>query len=225
MMTASLDIENILPKFNRYTQALLDRTLKHDVFQPCLKLSKNSEKFVWQCLQVSPKARISGLEAACHDWLCTPEKHLAFFQQLDHKILGSWKAPAKLNPMPLQLPSVLMGVLAQERDQEELLKAYATLSQRYHLLQTEFSRYFGTADLKNKSSKMQITAASSDIPESSGTEPTSPSREVVDSHQPGTCSTNPKRKHDEVLSRDMKPQIVPRRDGALMRIYNRTTTG
>ncbi|KAG8414993.1 hypothetical protein J3458_008880 [Metarhizium acridum] len=226
MLTAGLGIENIIPKFNRYTQTVLDRTLKQDIFQPCLKLSKNSKTFVWQCLQISPKVRISGLEAVCHDWLCTPEKHLLFFQQLDHKILGSWKAPVKLNPMPLQLPSVLMGALVQARGQEELFKAYSDLSRHYPLLQTEFSKYFGTATLKNKLKEVvrernlstkaefgqpresQATAASSDVPKSSGTESTLFSRETADTHKKSIFVTTPKRKNDGALHRDMKRQTV-----------------
>ncbi|EFY88907.1 serine/threonine protein kinase, putative [Metarhizium acridum CQMa 102] len=208
MLTAGLGIENIIPKFNRYTQTVLDRTLKQDIFQPCLKLSKNSKTFVWQCLQISPKVRISGLEA------------------LDHKILGSWKAPVKLNPMPLQLPSVLMGALVQARGQEELFKAYSDLSRHYPLLQTEFSKYFGTATLKNKLKEVvrernlstkaefgqpresQATAASSDVPKSSGTESTLFSRETADTHKKSIFVTTPKRKNDGALHRDMKRQTV-----------------
>ncbi|KID69655.1 Protein kinase-like domain protein, partial [Metarhizium hybridum] len=229
MLTAGLGIENIIPKFNRYTQTVLDRTLKQDIFQPCLKLSKNSKIFIWQCLQISPKARISGLEAVCHDWLCTPEKHLLFFQQLDHKILGSWKAPVKLNPMPLQIPSVLMGALAQARGQEELFKAYADLSRHYPLLQTEFSKYFGKATLKNNLKEVvgerklstkaefgqpresQATAASSDVPESSGTGSALFSRETTDTHKKSIFVISPKRKNNEALHRDMKRQTVPGR--------------
>ncbi|KID89255.1 Protein kinase-like domain protein [Metarhizium guizhouense ARSEF 977] len=211
MLTAGLGIENIIPKFNRYTQTVLDRTLKQDIFQPCLKLSKNSKTFIWQCLQISPKARISGLEA------------------LDHKILGSWKAPVKLNPMPLQLPSVLMGALAQARGQEELFKAYSDLSRHYPLLQTEFSKYFGKATLKNNSKEVvgerklstkaefgqpresEATAASSDVPESSGTGSALSSRETTDTHKKSIFVISPKRKNDEALHRDMKRQTVPGR--------------
>ncbi|KFG82145.1 calcium/calmodulin-dependent protein kinase IG [Metarhizium anisopliae] len=211
MLTAGLGIENIIPKFNRYTQTVLDRTLKQDIFQPCLKLSKNSKIFIWQCLQISPKARISGLEA------------------LDHKILGSWKAPVKLNPMPLQIPSVLMGALAQARGQEELFKAYADLSRHYPLLQTEFSKYFGKATLKNNLKEVvgerklstkaefgqpresQATAASSDVPESSGTGSALFSRETTDTHKKSIFVISPKRKNNEALHRDMKRQTVPGR--------------
>lgn len=142
MLTASLDIGDIIPKLNRLSQDALDQALKQDILQPCLKVSKNGKTFVWKCLQIFPETRLTALEAGCHDWLCTPEKHLLFFQQLDQRILGNWKAPTELKPMPIQLPSVLLGPLTKVQDAEAFFKAYSSLSRHYPLLQTEFSQYF-----------------------------------------------------------------------------------
>lgn len=229
MLTASLDIGNLISKFNRSPQDVLDKSLKDDIFQPGLKLSRNSKTFVWQCLQISPENRMTVLEAGCHDWLCTPERHLEFFQQLDRKILGNWKAPIELKPMPMQLPSVLLSSLVRAQGQEELFKEYSNLSRHYPELQTELSKYFRSSMLRSRSNEVvregklptkaehpqprevQATASSSQgVPESSGTGSTRSSRETVVSQKHAFPLGHYKRKHNGV-PQGMKRQSVRRR--------------
>ncbi|KAG6005458.1 hypothetical protein E4U21_007927 [Claviceps maximensis] len=144
MLTASLETDAAIAKLCQSNQDIILHYLKCDIFRSGsgLKLSKNSKTFVWQCLQRSPKDRLTVLEAECHDWLCTPERHLQFFEQLDRKVIGEWKLPTELSPMPLQLPSVLMSSLGADQDQDELFKSYLSLARRHPLLQTEFSHHF-----------------------------------------------------------------------------------
>lgn len=229
MLTASLDIGNIISKFNRSSQDALEKSLKHDIFQPILKLSKNSKMFVWQCLQISVENRLTVLEAGCHDWLCTPEKHLEFFQQLDRKILGDWKAPTELKPMPMQLPSVLLSSLTRGRGQEDLFKEYSNLSRHYPQLQTELSKYFRSSTLNSMSNDVvregklptkagpsqprhapAIASSSDEVPESSGTGSTRSSQETAVSQKQVVQHENGKRKHDGV-SHKIKRQSVRRR--------------
>ncbi|KAG5950817.1 hypothetical protein E4U53_004343 [Claviceps sorghi] len=142
MLTASLETDEVIAKLCQSSQDNILDYLKRDIFRPDLKLSKNSKLFVWQCLQISPQVRLTVRQAECHDWLCTPEEHLQFFKQLDRRILGEWKVPKEVSPMPLQLPSVLMSSLSAEQDQHELFKSYLSMAGRHPLLQTEFSHYF-----------------------------------------------------------------------------------
>ncbi|KAG6032514.1 hypothetical protein E4U41_007217 [Claviceps citrina] len=151
MLTASLETDGIIAKLCQSNQETILQHLECNIFLPSLKLGRNSKTFVWQCLQKSPEDRLTVLEAECHDWLCTPEEHLRFFKQLDRKVLGECKVQAELSPMPLQLPSVLMGSLAAEQDQDALFKSYLSLARRHPLLQTEFSHHFQNFLLKNES--------------------------------------------------------------------------
>jgi hypothetical protein len=233
MLTASLDIGDMIPKLNRYTQESLDKSLKFNIFQPCLKLSRNCKIFVWQCLQIPPEGRMEAREAACHGWLCTPEKHLKFFQELDRRILHSWKAPTEMRAMPLQLPSVVLQSLAPLRDQEALFKAYSNLSRHYPLLQTEFSNHFRASVLNNKSVEVvgedklstkakfeqlrapdskgsSTTLSSSNDPESLETHSSSP-QEADDLQKHSPEMGNTKRKRADVVLRSAKAQSVRRR--------------
>lgn len=142
MLTASLEIDGVISKLCQSDQDTILQYLKCNIFPPDLKLSKNSKTFVWQCLQRLPQDRLTVLEGECHDWLCTPDEHLRFFEQLDRKVLGEWKVQAEVSPMPLQLPSVLMGSLAADQDQDELFNSYLSLARRHPLLQMEFSHHF-----------------------------------------------------------------------------------
>lgn len=137
MLTAGLDIEEAVAKLSSCDQDTILQVLKRDIFQPRLKLSKDSMTFAWQCLQTSPKDRLTALEAECHDWLCTPEEHLAFFEKLDRRMLENWQAPMELSPLPLRLPSVLQNVPCKPQDQVEHPQGVACLGRRYPLREAE----------------------------------------------------------------------------------------
>ncbi|KAF5027879.1 hypothetical protein F66182_20 [Fusarium sp. NRRL 66182] len=70
------------------------------------KTSENGVDFVWSCLKPNPQHRINAVDAAGHDWLCTPEKHLELFQRLERRIVSCWRPQNKLKPMPWVLPDL-----------------------------------------------------------------------------------------------------------------------
>lgn len=154
MLTASLETDGVIAKLCRSNQDVILHYLKCDIFRPDLKLSKNSKMFVWQCLQRSPRKRLSVLEAECHDWLCTPEEHLQFFKRLDRKVLCEWKVQTELSPMPLQLPSVIMSSMDVEQDQNELFKSYLSMARRHPLLETEFLHHFRNLLFKTETQRV-----------------------------------------------------------------------
>lgn len=193
MLTASLDIDDVIAKLCHSDQDAILQNLKWNIFLPDLKLSKNSKIFVWQCLQRSPQDRQTVLEAECHDWLCTPEEHLRFFEQLDRRILGEWETQAELSPMPLQLPSVLMGSLATEQGQDELFKSYLSLARRHPLLQTEFSHHFRNFIFKNEAQRVipdSQPSRNADTQQSRGVHDKSPNPTLV-SQSTATDATGP----------------------------------
>ena len=105
-------------------QDKVENMLRHEVFKPWLKLSKNSKVFIWQCLQICPEDRMTVLEAECHDWLCTPAKHLEFFERLDRRMMATWKPPKQLIPLPMQLPSVLLDTELADGLTEESVERF-----------------------------------------------------------------------------------------------------
>ncbi|KAG6080879.1 hypothetical protein E4U15_003130 [Claviceps sp. LM218 group G6] len=151
MLTASSETDEVIAKLCQSSQDIILQYLRCNIFRPDLKLSKNSKKFVWQCLQRHPQDRLTAFEAECHDWLCTPVEHLRFFKQLDRRVLGDWKVQEEFSPLPLQLPSVLMSSLAAEQDQDELFKSYLCLARRHPLLQSEFPQYLRNLVFRNQS--------------------------------------------------------------------------
>ncbi|QPH12573.1 hypothetical protein C2857_004786 [Epichloe festucae Fl1] len=193
MLTASLDIDDVIAKLCYSDQDAILQNLKCNIFLPDLKLSKNSKTFVWQCLQRSPQDRQTVLEAECHDWLCTPEEHLRFFEQLDYRVLGEWEMQAELSPMPLQLPSVLMASLATEQGQDELFKSYLSLARRHPLLQTEFSQHFRNFLFKNEAQRVvpdSQPSTNAETQQSRGAQDKSPSSTLI-SQSTATDNTGP----------------------------------
>lgn len=142
MLAASIDFD--ISTLTQLKQDELDKTLKFDVFKSCLKLSKNGKIFVWKCLQISPKDRLTVIEAGCHDWLCTPEKHLEFFTKLDRRILADWHPPKYLQPMPLQIPSVLL-----QQDSSEDLEIFwgdrISVTSKESQYEMVISQHFGSS--------------------------------------------------------------------------------
>lgn len=70
------------------------------------KISSHAKQFAWGCLQTNPSMRMNACEAGCHDWLCTPEKHLEFFRTLDRRIIREWEDQIEIRPMPMELPDL-----------------------------------------------------------------------------------------------------------------------
>lgn len=68
--------------------------------------SDNALSFVRNCLQVCPTRRLKTDDAARHAWLCTPTKHLEFFQRLDEKMMRSFQVQNEIRAIPWELPDV-----------------------------------------------------------------------------------------------------------------------
>ncbi|KAF7550928.1 hypothetical protein G7046_g7860 [Stylonectria norvegica] len=91
---------------NRMNQRAIEECLRVNFSRMQKPTSSNGKRFVWKCLQSMPVKRMTALQATCHEWLRSPEKHLRFFVQLDRKMIGDWKPQQKLSPMPLVLADV-----------------------------------------------------------------------------------------------------------------------
>lgn len=104
LLTHHLDVR--LEGLDRMGQQQLDEFLEQNILQAPAQFSPNCESFVRHCLLVSPDDRISASGALCHDWLCTPETHLTYFEELERRSSSSWKPARHLQPMPLHLPDV-----------------------------------------------------------------------------------------------------------------------
>ncbi|KAH7001996.1 kinase-like domain-containing protein [Ilyonectria destructans] len=96
------DIEDI----NRLTQSDIEEYLKSTFAKMHKQPSRDGKNFLWCCLQTVPQARMSAIGAECHNWLCTPDKYLRFFQLLDNKMMSDWKPQDELKPMPWELPNL-----------------------------------------------------------------------------------------------------------------------
>lgn len=94
---------------NRMSQDELKDFLSGNFSNLNHELSINAKNFIWRCLQTMPSMRMTAFDAECHDWLCTPDKHLSFFQELDRRMLGDWKRQEELRPMPFEIPDVGRG--------------------------------------------------------------------------------------------------------------------
>lgn len=94
---------------NRLNQDELKDLLSENFSNLNHELSFNAKNFIWKCLQTMPSMRMTAFDAECHDWLCTPDKHLSFFQELDRRMLGDWKHQEELRPLPFEIPDVGRG--------------------------------------------------------------------------------------------------------------------
>jgi serine/threonine protein kinase len=94
---------------NRMSQDQLRDFLSKNLSDLDHEVSYNAKNFLWRCLQTMPSMRMTAFDAECHDWLCTPEKHLSFFQELDRRMLRDWKQKDELSPMPFPIPDVGRG--------------------------------------------------------------------------------------------------------------------
>ena len=72
-----------------------------DILRP--RPSLKAMSFIRGCTRACPEQRMNTAEAQCHDWLCTPEKHLDFFRRFDKKMMADWSIQKYLKPMPLEL--------------------------------------------------------------------------------------------------------------------------
>lgn len=107
LMLLTPSLSDYLGDLNRMDEESLEAYIKEAVINAAGAPSLNGCKFILSCLQISPKKRMSAIEAECHDWLCSPDSHLEFFQKLDRKIMSNWRKKNQVTPMPLDLPDLL----------------------------------------------------------------------------------------------------------------------
>lgn len=91
-------------------QKVLEVALQQSFSAKKLSPSINGQRFVKDCLRVSPSERINALEAECHDWLCVPDERMDFYRKLDARMIHEWEVQnqkKKSNPKPLELPSLI----------------------------------------------------------------------------------------------------------------------
>ncbi|KAF7544281.1 hypothetical protein G7Z17_g10078 [Cylindrodendrum hubeiense] len=104
LLASSCDPE--IEDINRMNQTEIEEYLKGTFAKMNKQPSRDGKTFVWDCLQTMPWRRMNAIGAECHNWLCTPEKYLRFFQLLDNKMMSDWKPHDELKPMPLELPNL-----------------------------------------------------------------------------------------------------------------------
>ncbi|KAH0495403.1 hypothetical protein TgHK011_008960 [Trichoderma gracile] len=91
----------------RLDQISLEKTVNTLLEEVSPKRSSDGHMFVLACLQLAPMNRITAAEAECHDWFCTPQKHLEFFQRLDRRSQTELTDDdTHLKPMPWDLASL-----------------------------------------------------------------------------------------------------------------------
>lgn len=103
---------------NRFNQDDLDEHLVDVTYELSNRPSSNGINFLWRCLQILPSARMNALEAACHDWLCTPEPHVDLFQKLDRKTIGNWVRQDTIQPIPMDIPNLARSISAPWEDSQ-----------------------------------------------------------------------------------------------------------
>ncbi|KAL7807374.1 kinase-like protein [Trichoderma aethiopicum] len=91
----------------RMDQKSLEQTVTTMLEEVSPKRSSDGQRFVLACLQLAPMKRMTAAEAECHDWFCTPQKHLEFFQRLDERCQTELTDDdTHLKPMPWDLASL-----------------------------------------------------------------------------------------------------------------------
>lgn len=93
-------------ELNRLDQAALESHISSYLASSRPDLSSHGQNFILSCLRVEPSNRMTITEAACHDWLCTPESHLEFFQRFDERMMADWSLQKHVRPMTLELQSI-----------------------------------------------------------------------------------------------------------------------
>lgn len=88
-------------------QERLEAFLHNRIFQGPKRFSRDCQKYIRQCLEVSPPRRMTALDAQCHDWMLRPNGLRERFRELDMKTMSSWKVSTLLKPMPFELPDVM----------------------------------------------------------------------------------------------------------------------
>ncbi|KPM36817.1 hypothetical protein AK830_g9761 [Neonectria ditissima] len=122
LLAASSDAE--IEDINRKDQSEIEEYLKCTFSAMEKQPSRNGKKFLWSCLQKAPSARMRTVDAEFHNWLCTPEKHLRFFQLLDRRMISHWNPHDELTPMPIGLPSLKNNPIASAKDPEMRFSQY-----------------------------------------------------------------------------------------------------
>ncbi|KAF4123165.1 STYKc [Geosmithia morbida] len=99
-------VEVIRGHLNLMGQQDLDRRLIRCFENASPRPTSNAQDFIVRCLRVAPEERLTATAAACHDWMCTPRKHLEFFRRFDERVISHWTPQSHLKPMPWELQSL-----------------------------------------------------------------------------------------------------------------------
>lgn len=97
---------SIIDKMPKNEQSTTSQYLVKKMSETVPAASSNAKDFVLQCVQILPCNRMSSKDADRHSWLCTPETHLQFFQQLDRRVTSNWKSENHIKPLPMDIPDV-----------------------------------------------------------------------------------------------------------------------
>lgn len=104
MLTFDVDCFGSLARKN---QVSVEKMVKTMLVEVSPKRSPEGQNFVLGCLQLAPMNRMTAAEAERHDWFCTPQKHVEFFQRLDRRCQTELTDDdTHLKPMPWDLASL-----------------------------------------------------------------------------------------------------------------------
>ncbi|KAK1247986.1 hypothetical protein MKX07_000874 [Trichoderma sp. CBMAI-0711] len=104
MLTFDVDCFGSLARKN---QVSIEKMVKTMLVEVSPKRSPDGQNFVLGCLQLAPMNRMTAAEAERHDWFCTPQKHVEFFQRLDRRCQTELTDDdTHLRPMPWDLASL-----------------------------------------------------------------------------------------------------------------------
>lgn len=132
---AMLDHLNILSQ-----EALDDRLIRRfESTQP--RPTFNAQEFIARCLRLLPEDRPTATEAACHDWMCTPDRHADFFRRFDERVMAHWSAKPQMRPMPWDLQA-LKDAAAADAAEQKMYRATAQDADPDATLVEQPSKYF-----------------------------------------------------------------------------------